>query len=193
MDIAKIRKKLKESPKIDNDASSKTVSSVEDSSVHTQCVEVSGDLISNEAGEAEEIIELLAFGLFNEEYAFRVSELEEITRPQKITFIPKTPEYLLGVTSLRGKIIPVVDLKRILHLTGSGESTRQKIIIIKGKKGPMGVRVDRVSGVVRLPVSGLTESPSHLNELQLRYIEGVAIFNSRFISIINTEEISDIM
>lgn len=190
MDIAKIRKKLKESPKIDNDASSKTV---EDSSVHTQCVEVSGDLISNEAGEAEEIIELLAFGLFNEEYAFRVSELEEIIRPQKITFIPKTPEYLLGVTSLRGKIIPVVDLKRILHLTGSDESTRQKIIIIKGKKGPMGVRVDRVSGVVRLPVSGLTESPSHLNELQLRYIEGVAIFNNRFISIINTEEISDII
>ncbi len=213
MDIAKIRKKLKESPEEERkfevaevppatirdsqDSSSASISSNANkiSSVSpVEATDLEGVSLTEGDGDsdkAEEIVELLAFSLSNEEYAFRVSELEEIIRPQQITYIPKTPEYLLGVTSLRGKIIPVVDLKRMLLLAGSGESKRQKIIILKGNRGPLGVRVDKISGVVRLPVSGLTESPSHLNESQLRFIEKVAIFNDRFISIINTEEISE--
>lgn len=193
MDIAKIRKRLKESPKTKADASSEAKGMMEDSQREAEPVEVSDDIILREAEEAEEIVELLVFGLFDEEYAFKVSELEEIIRPQHITYIPKTPEYLLGVTSLRGRIIPIIDLKKMLFLTGNGESTKQKIIILKGKKGSIGVRVDRISGVVRLPVSKLTEGPSHLNESQLRYIEQVAVFNNRFIAIINTEEISNNM
>lgn len=213
MDIAKIRRKLKESPEEERkleaaevpsatirdsqDSSSASISSNANkiSSVSpveaTDLEEVSLAEGDGDSDKAEEIVELLVFSLSNEEYAFRVSELEEIIRPQQITYIPKTPEYLLGVTSLRGKIMPVVDLKGMLLLAGSGESKKQKIVILKGNRGPMGVRVDRILGVVRLPISGLTECPSHLNESQLRFIEKVAIFNGRFISIINTEEISE--
>ncbi|MFN3479559.1 MAG: chemotaxis protein CheW, partial [Thermodesulfovibrionales bacterium] len=146
-----------------------------------------------EIEETEEMVELLVFSLHSEEYAFKISELEEIIRPQQISTLPRTPEYLLGVTSLRGKIIPVVDLKRMLSLTGKDSSTRQKIIILKGDRGPIGVMVDMIAGVVRLPARALTESPPHLDESQSRYIQQVAIFNSRFISIINTEEIMNTM
>lgn len=190
MDIAKIRKKLKESQPPNSDI--EVVSIVEEIGDSGEAEVPTSLKDSLEA--IEEIVELLVFSLSSEEYAFRVSDLEEIIRPQQITFIPKTPEYLLGITSLRGKIIPVVDLKGMLlsskEAIGDGESKKQKIIILKGDRGQMGVRVDRITGVVRLPLSGLTECPSHLNESQLRFIERVAIFNDRFISIINTEEIS---
>lgn len=200
MDIAKLRKKLKEA----NQAKEADLSRVAESTIpivkNKQRIEESpptvregDDEIALVEERAEEVVELLVFSLYDEEYAFKVSELEEIIRPQHITPIPRTPDYLIGVTSLRGKIIPIVDLKRRLLLTGTEDSKRQKIIILKGPKGPLGVMVDRISGVVRLPLSGLTDSPPHLDESQLRYIEQVALFNNRFISIINTGEITNIM
>lgn len=200
MDIAKLRKKLKEA----NQAKEADLSRVAESTIpivkNKQRIEEGpptvregDDEIALVEERAEEVVELLVFSLYDEEYAFKVSELEEIIRPQHITPIPRTPDYLIGVTSLRGKIIPIVDLKRRLLLTGTEDSKRQKIIILKGPKGPLGVMVDRISGVVRLPLSGLTDSPPHLDESQLRYIEQVALFNNRFISIINTGEITNIM
>lgn len=200
MDIAKLRKKLKEA----NQAKEADLSRVAESTIpivkNKQRIEESpptvregDDEIALVEERAEEVVELLVFSLYDEEYAFKVSELEEIIRPQHITPIPRTPDYLIGVTSLRGKIIPIVDLKRRLLLTGTEDLKRQKIIILKGPKGPLGVMVDRISGVVRLPLSGLTDSPPHLDESQLRYIEQVALFNNRFISIINTGEITNIM
>lgn len=202
MDIAKIRRKLKESSKTEERVTSETTKECDSSLLASQQThresykgteEKPDELISIEVEETEEKVELLVFSLFSEDYAFKVSELEEIIRPQQFTPIPRTPEYLLGVTSLRGKIIPVIDLKKMLFLTGKDDIKKQKIIILKGDRGPIGVRVDRIAGVMRLPAQALTESPPHLNESQLKYIEKVAIFNGRFISIINTEEIMNIM
>lgn len=201
MDIAKIRKKFKESskteerliPETTKERGSSLSTSQQANEVYQGTVERTEESISTEIEVTEEMVELLVFSLYSEEYAFKVSELEEIIRPQQITTIPRTPEYLLGVTSLRGKIIPVVDLKKMLSLAGKDNATRQKIIILKGNKGPIGVKVDTIAGVVRLPARALAESPPHLNETQSRYIQQVAIFNSRFISIITTEEIMNIM
>jgi purine-binding chemotaxis protein CheW len=194
MDIAKIRKKFKEARAEEPQPEETLARTFEPSPQELQDVSIdSTEELSTDIEEAEEIIEILVFSLCNEEYAFKVSELQEIIRPQQITYIPRTPEYLMGVTSLRGKILPVIDLKSMLSLTGEVESGRQKIIVVKGVKGPIGVKVDRIEGVMRLPVTGLTESPSHLNESQLRYIDHVAISGNRFISILNTEEISNIM
>lgn len=197
MDIAKIRKKLRESSKKEERVCLETTKEVEPSldtlQGYPETVGKADELTPAETEETVEVVELLVFSLYNEEYAFKVSELEEIIRPQQITTIPRTPEYLLGVTSLRGKIIPVVDLKKMLSLTGRDNATRQKIIILKGNKGPIGVTVDMIAGVVRLDEQALTESPPHLNESQLKYIKQVAIFKNRFISIINTEEILNIM
>jgi len=194
MDIAKIRKKFKEARAEEPQPEETLARTFEPSPQELQDVNIdSTEELSTDIEEAEEIIEILVFSLCNEEYAFKVSELQEIIRPQQTTYIPRTPEYLMGVTSLRGKILPVIDLKSMLSLTGEVESGRQKIIVVKGVKGPIGVKVDRIEGVMRLPVTGLTESPSHLNESQLRYIDHVAISGNRFISILNTEEISNIM
>lgn len=179
MDIAKIRKKLKEADKS------------QQSIVESQKSEESElKKVEPEIKEETEAIELLSFGLLREEFAFKVSQIEEILRHQRITKVPKMPTYMLGITSLRGKVIPVIDLKlrlsfkeRPLDINHKG-----KILILKGPQGPIGAAIDRVIGVVRLSRNEIIPPPSHLTETELKFIEGIAIVDKRFISIIRMEE-----
>ena len=163
---------------------------------------------------AGELVELLTFSLSNEEYAFRVSDVEEVLRVQRITMVPTMPDYVLGITSLRGKIIPVIDLKIRLNLqekslgtnspgppdagpadnpeTGKNSGMEKKILIISGPKGMIGATIDKVMGVVRSPLSGMLQPPGHLDEKELKFIEGIVVLEKRFISIIHSDAAMDI-
>ncbi len=159
------------------------------------------------ADQDEDMVELLTFSLSHEEYAFRVPEVEEILRFQKIARVPTMPDYVLGITSLRGKIIPVIDLKTRLNLqamssgagssgelpeTGQKTGTENKILIIEGPKGLIGASIDNVRGVVRLPRTAVLQPPGNLDENELRFIEGIVVLKKRFISIIHSEVAMDI-
>lgn len=221
MDIAKIRKKLKESKKDTSkdsktekqqEISEKTSASVKpgsaDDHVFSQeAVSVqsaSPDIKEKKAAaetknikpaEAEEIaetiVELLTFDLSKEEFAFRVSDVEEILRSQRITHVPKVPDFVIGITSLRGKMIPVVELRKRLSIEGNGSDNRRKILILKGGKGHFGVRIDKVKNVIRIRPSEIDEPPPHLSEDEQMFIEGVVLHEGRFISIIRMSEIID--
>jgi purine-binding chemotaxis protein CheW len=104
--------------------------------------------------------------------------------------VPKMPNYVLGITSLRGKVIPVIDLKTKLSLTDkpSDIDHKGKILIIKGPKGPIGAAIDKVLGVVRITKTDILPPPSHLTETELKFVEGVAVVDKRFISIMRMEE-----
>ena len=172
--------------------------------------EEQGDIPGDEAvpaDETEELVELLIFSVAREEFAFGVPEVEEILRLHTITRVPTMPDYMLGITSLRGKIIPVIDLKTRLNLRetpaaalSSGEGRQaeknngavRKILIIAGPKGLIGVTIDRVTGVVRLPVSEILDPPGHLNEDERQFIKGIAVLGKRFVSLIRTEAAVDI-
>lgn len=138
----------------------------------------------------DEIIEILTFKLLNEDFAFRITQLKEILKYQRITTVPKVPDYVVGITSLRGKVIPVIDLrtKILSKRLPVNMIERVKILIINGPKGLIGAVVDKVSGVVRITKSEILPPPSHLDEEQVKFIEGVAVIDKRFISILNMNE-----
>ena len=140
------------------------------------------------------IIELLTFQLAAEEFAFRISEVEEILTPQQITMVPKAPDYILGITSVRGKVMPVLDLKKRLSIKDNGGSgkVRKKILTLKGPKGRIGIMIDRINGVIRIDESGIAEPPAHLSESDLMFVGGVVLYNGRFISVIRLEEAANI-
>ncbi len=198
MDIAKIRKKLKETEPTDTQKSEvmgegrgeSESPDVRDQDYKFQTPDHKLKKVDTEIEEETDIVEILTFSLLKEEFAFRVSQLEEILRPQRTTMVPKMPDYVMGVTSLRGKIIPVVDLKTKLSLTDkpSDINHRGKILIIKGPKGPIGAAIDKVIGVVRIAKSEIIPPPSHLTETENKFIEGVTVVDKRFISIIQMEE-----
>jgi purine-binding chemotaxis protein CheW len=204
MDIAKIRKKLKETtlqdpekPAREPDKELAQGEDVPGSRTAESSAKGGPAVEGQEAGLApllqepvDSVIELLTFTLSSEEYAFRIGDLLEIIKPQRITRIPKSEAYLLGITSLRGKIIPVIDMKKMLSLKGSSgeQASRQKIAILNGPKGPIGALIDRVVGVIRPLASHIVESPAHLPEEEMKYIEGVVVVGSRFVSILRIEE-----
>jgi purine-binding chemotaxis protein CheW len=222
MDIAKIRKKLKEKDikSQQSIADDKTVEEHEATSlkpeekkseritpetdinqeataagnekIKVEKEKTTGRVIEDKIEEDKtgDVIEILTFSLLKEEYAFRISQLEEIRRYQRITLVPKMPNYVLGITSLRGKVIPVIDLKTKLSLKDkpSGIDQRGKILIIKGPKGPIGVAVDKIIGVIRIAKNEILPPPSHLTEKEIKFIEGIAVVDKRFISIIHMEE-----
>src|SRR4030065_28064 len=165
MDIAKIRKKLKET-----ETSGSQQPRVNDKP--TEGHEAQG--IKSDKENAER----------------RTLNSEEIRRYQRITMVPKMPNYVLGITSLRGKVIPVIDLKTKLSLTDkpSDIDHKGKILIIKGPKGPIGAAIDKVLGVVRITKTDILPPPSHLTETELKFVEGVAVVDKRFISIMRMEE-----
>jgi purine-binding chemotaxis protein CheW len=165
------------------------------------------DAGNDSRGEAaEEMDELLTFSISHEEYAFRVMKVEEVLRLQQITAIPAVPDYVLGITSLRGKIIPVINLQKRLNLdnpsqdipspadpgNGTKQEFEKKIVIISGPRGLIGATIDRVMGVVRLPRNKILPPPGHLDEAGLKFIEGIIVLNKRFISVVDSDSAMDV-
>lgn len=203
MDIAKIRKKLKESKKDKGKevSAQKDKEQLEDrpdeDALQLAALKeaVAGPAVAVETPEEEQVekVEFLKFSLRREDYAIRVSEIEEILRPQAITAVPRANPFVLGITSFRGKMIPVVDIRgRLLaEPQKGGWNERAKIVIIRGPKGSIGISVESLMDVVMLPERDIMEPPPHLSEEELGFIEGVSVFDDDFISIINIDGLLD--
>jgi purine-binding chemotaxis protein CheW len=145
--------------------------------------------------------EILCFFIGPEIYALHMSDIQEIVRFYSLTSVPKTPEHLEGIVSLRGKIVPVFNLKRKFHVndmdTGYSEnrergmkknSLTQKIIIARGPKGSIGLITDRVIGVKRVLTSNMKEAPTSISDDEAKFIESVAIDEGKFISILRISD-----
>ncbi len=105
--------------------------------------------------------QMVAFRLAGETYGIPIMLVHEIIRPCQITQIPRSPEYVRGVVNLRGKIVPVIDLRRRLALPPADETGSTRIVIVEIEQGIVGMIVDGVSQVIRLPAAHI-EPPSDL-------------------------------
>jgi purine-binding chemotaxis protein CheW len=135
-----------------------------------------------EERKAVEATEHLAtFFLGREEYGVDVRLVQEIIRVTEITQVPRAPEFIKGVINLRGRIIPVVDLKRKLRL-GDVEVLRQsRIVVVKIKERLIGLLVDGASQVLKVPVSTIEAAPDEVTEIDASAIRGVAKLTGRLI------------
>ncbi len=132
---------------------------------------------------------LVTFYLADEEYGVDVRLVQEIIRVAEITQIPRAPEFIKGVINLRGRIIPVVDLKRKLNL-GDVEHTRQaRIVVVKIKDRLLGLLVDGASQVLKVPVSTIEPAPEEVVEIDANYIRGVAKLEKRLIILVDLQKI----
>jgi purine-binding chemotaxis protein CheW len=124
---------------------------------------------------------LATFFLGREEYGVDVRLVQEIIRVSEVTHVPRAPGFIKGVINLRGRIIPVVDLKRKLNL-GEVETTRQsRIVVVKLKDRLIGLLVDGAHQVLKVPVSTIEAAPEEVVEIDANYIRGVAKLAERLI------------
>ena len=138
-------------------------------------------------------IQFLSFVLNQGEYALHISKAREVLEYKMITPVPNMPTYMLGVISLRGDAVPVMDLKLRLNLPPAPIDKDSSIIIIELEEGVnLGVLVDSVQEVLDVEEDKVQGPPSTGGELQLEreYVNGfLEITENRFIILLNLREI----
>jgi purine-binding chemotaxis protein CheW len=139
------------------------------------------------AAEAQE--HLVTFFLANEEYGVDVRVVQEIIRVTEVTPVPRAPEAIKGVINLRGRIIPVVDLKRRLGLGEVQEARLARIVVVKLRDRLIGLLVDGASQVLKVPVSVIEAAPEEVVEIDANYIRGVAKLDKRLIILVDLPKI----
>ena len=120
----------------------------------------------------------LTFQLANEEFGIKVLKVREIMGLQEITAVPQTPGHVKGVINLRGKVVPVVDLRLKFALPAAEYTQRTCIIVtqVQGESGGvmMGIVVDGVSEVLNLTGQEIEDTPDFGDEAGVRYLLGMA-------------------
>jgi len=120
----------------------------------------------------------LVFHLDKEEFGVHVMKVKEIMGIQEITSVPQTPDFVKGVINLRGRVIPVVDLRRKFGLDEAEYTQRTCIVVLQvlhgGQQILMGGIVDGVSEVLNLQESDIEDTPDFGEDMQVPYIVGMA-------------------
>jgi len=120
----------------------------------------------------------LTFALAAEEYGIGILKVKEIIGMMAITTVPRTPEYVKGVINLRGKVIPVVDLRLKFGMDAAGYTERTCIIVVEisteQQKILMGIVVDSVSEVLNIRAGEIESTPNFGSRLDTDYILGMA-------------------
>lgn len=120
----------------------------------------------------------LTFSLSGEEYGIGILKIKEIIGMMEVTSVPKTPEFVKGVINLRGKVIPVIDLRLRFDMKEQEYTERTCIIVVEtdGQMGTilMGIVVDAVSEVINIKGDDIEQTPNFGTKLNTAYILGMA-------------------
>lgn len=117
-------------------------------------------------------IEMLSFLLSGEEYVLPVDDVREVLKSRELTIVPNSPPHVLGVTSIRGTVLPVIDLGRRLGLPPAARDEKARIIIISPDDEDVGIVVDRVTGVVRISPDAIRPAPETI-EQGAEFLKGI--------------------
>ena len=120
----------------------------------------------------------LTFSLAEEEYGIGILKIKEIIGMMPVTTVPRTPEYVKGVINLRGKVIPIIDLRLRFGMESIDYTERTCIIVVEidGQTGTVqvGVVVDAVSEVLNVDTKDIEDTPQFGRSLDTEYILGMA-------------------
>ncbi|MDI3546601.1 MAG: purine-binding chemotaxis protein CheW [Halanaerobiales bacterium] len=133
--------------------------------------------------------QIVIFQLGEEEYGINILQTKEIIKPSKITNVPNTPDYVLGVINLRGQIVPVIDLRKRFAIAATETTDKQRVITIEVRDSLIGLVVDSVNGVVWLNMNELEPAPEIAGGIEQEFIEGVGKIEDRLLVLIDLEKL----
>jgi len=138
---------------------------------------------------AEELLQLVSFKIGEEEFGVDILKVQEINRLVEITKVPRSPDFVEGVINLRGKVIPIIDLRKrfMMETKESDKDTRIVVVDIEGQV--MGMVVDAVSEVLRLPKDTIEPPPEIATSIDSEYIQGVAKLEDRLLIFLDLSKV----
>lgn len=135
-----------------------------------------------EAAEPAETLELLVFSLAGEAHGVDTAHVLEVVPRRSLTRVPGTPDVYAGVIHQRGRILPVLDLRRLLDLPGRESAATDRVVELEVAGMAFGILADRVDGVLRVPADELTPPPVAEDGTRRRLVraitrQGVAVLD----------------
>ncbi|PLX73816.1 MAG: hypothetical protein C0614_12500 [Desulfuromonas sp.] len=140
----------------------------------------------------EDVRQYLAFHLDREEYAMDIRQISEIIKVRELTEIPRVPDFVLGVISLRGLVVPVFDLSQRLQLGKARLSAASRIVVCQVDDSVVGLLVDSINQVIHLPPRQLEPPPGSLSGLDREMIAGVGRFQGSIMIILNLSKVMNV-
>ena len=134
----------------------------------------------------------LAFHLGDEEYALDIKRISEIIKVREFTDIPRAPEFILGIISLRGVVVPVFDLRRRLNLGVSEMLPTSRIVVCQLEDVSVGLLVDSINQVVDLVDDEVEPPPGVLSGLDREMVSGLGRCQGRMIILLNIHSVLDV-
>lgn len=141
---------------------------------------------------AEAVLEFLCVRVSDEIYGINIMDIKEIIKPREVTEVPRAPDFVSGVLSLRGTIIPIIDMRIRLGLAHDEPTGKERIVVIKNSNSFSGLLVDEVIQVVQVLQSAVEAAPTVLDGIDRDFVSGIGRSDSRLIIILNLENIADI-
>ena len=135
------------------------------------------------------MLQLVSFKLKEEEFGVDILQVREIIRVQQVTNFPNAPEFVEGVINLRGRVIPIVDLRKRFGLEKKEHSKSTRIIVVKVDEVTIGLIVDEVSEILRLPEDRVEPPPPIVAGIEADYIKGVGKLEDRLLVLLDLNKI----
>ena len=137
--------------------------------------------------ESESDEHVVIFRLGEELYAIDIQAVQEIVRMQSITCIPGSDAWVQGITNLRGRVVPVIDLRIRCGVVPDEATTETRIVVVSTPTGMVGLIVDAVSEVMRIPGTQVEPPSNIIAAPENAYLRGIAKLEDRLVSLMDLD------
>lgn len=139
--------------------------------------------------QENELLQLVTFAISEEEFGIGILRVQEIIRMMPITKVPNSPHSVEGVINLRGKVIPVIDLRKRFSMEFHAHDSQTRIVVIEIHGMIVGFVVDQVSEVLRIQSNTVEPPPPVVSGVESEYIKGVGKLDGRLLILLDLEKL----
>lgn len=143
----------------------------------------------SQSSGGDELLQLVSFNIGDEEFGVDILKVREINRMMEVTRVPNSPEYVDGVINLRGKVLPIIDLRRRLRMPRKDHDKNTRIVVVELSGRVMGFVVDAVREVLRIPKSVTEPPPSMVGGVGGEFITAVGKLEDRLLILLDLEQV----
>jgi len=136
-----------------------------------------------------ELLQLVTFTIGHEEFGVDILAVQEIIRTMEITKVPKAPHFVEGVINLRGKVIPIIDLRSRFNMASKKHDKSTRIIVLEISSMIVGFVVDAVSEVLRVPANTVEPPPPVVAGIESEYISGIGKLDDRLLILLDLNKL----
>ncbi len=139
--------------------------------------------------KAQGSLQIVCFKIGKEEYGLDILRVQEILKMPKVTLLPKSAEFIMGVIDLRGKVIPIIDLSRRFRIEDTAATGNKRAIVVDIRNKKVGLAIDSVSHVIKVDTKDIEPPPPIVKGISGRYVVGIAKLENSFVVVLDIDQI----